>query len=207
MPLDGQLTVDAVTIDDFVAEHDEFLPDILKLDTQGSELSILEGAVRTLARVGMVEVEVEFAPIYQDQPLFGDVASFMADQGFELLYLNRAFVSRRQIYGGPSRGQVLFGDALFGKREDQLDRLTVHQQAKLAILLCQYGHLDIACQMVQELPEVDNLIPELRAVFVPGRGPAARALLMQVDKLLAVALHLRRYNHRATDSDRAWPIR
>ena len=45
----------------------------LKLDTQGSELAILEGAGRLLDDCLGIEVEVEFAPLYIGQPLFTDV--------------------------------------------------------------------------------------------------------------------------------------
>jgi len=206
MPIDSTVELPATTIDRFVAEHPDLAPDMLKLDTQGSELSILQGASSTLARVGLVEVETEFFPLYEGQPLFGDVARFLMDQGFELLYLNRVFFSRRQIYAGPSRGQVLFADALFGKREDRLHDFTLEQRAKYAILLCQYGHLDIAWQMIRDCPPVGD-IPGFSSIFGPRTSRPARALLMQLDKLLALALHLRRDNQRNTDSDRSWPIR
>jgi FkbM family methyltransferase len=42
--------------------------DYLKIDTQGSELEILEGALETLKATSLVELEVEFSPIYQGQP-------------------------------------------------------------------------------------------------------------------------------------------
>jgi FkbM family methyltransferase len=60
--------------------------DFLKLDTQGSELDILHGGVRTLEDgVLGVEVEVEFLPLYEGQPLFPDVHQFMVRRGFELM--------------------------------------------------------------------------------------------------------------------------
>jgi Methyltransferase FkbM domain len=58
--------------------------DFIKLDTQGSELEILQGGVRALAGVRCVEVEVEFNPIYRGQPLFYEVDAFMRGQGFVL---------------------------------------------------------------------------------------------------------------------------
>src|SRR5205823_10744881 len=45
-------------------------PHFIKLDVQGAELPILEGAGDTLQSVIGIEVEVEFAPVYQHQPLF-----------------------------------------------------------------------------------------------------------------------------------------
>src|SRR3954470_18825766 len=47
--------------------------DFLKLDIQGAELDVLRGATKTLANTLVVESEVEFLPLYKDQPLFGDL--------------------------------------------------------------------------------------------------------------------------------------
>src|SRR5262245_9113584 len=56
-------------------------PDILKIDTQGTELDILKGAGRLLDRTFAVELEVEFVPQYQNQALFADIDAFMRSQG------------------------------------------------------------------------------------------------------------------------------
>jgi hypothetical protein len=58
--------------------------DVLKADTQGSELDVLAGAVETLRHVRALELEVEFNPIYDHQPLFGDIDRFLRDRGFVL---------------------------------------------------------------------------------------------------------------------------
>lgn len=58
--------------------------DFIKIDTQGSELEILKGATITLQGVRCLEVEVEFNPIYLDQPLFSDVDQFLRKAGFVL---------------------------------------------------------------------------------------------------------------------------
>ncbi|HEX3794065.1 MAG TPA: FkbM family methyltransferase [Acidimicrobiales bacterium] len=199
---------EALTLDTFLSGHDDLRPDLLKLDTQGTELEILQGAQASLARIGLIEVEVEFIEQYEGQPLFGDIASYMSEQGFELLYLSRVFANRNKVYEGPSRGQLVYGDALFGRREDKLDDFTNVRLAKYIILLCQYGHMDIAWQILQEHPEVKALVPKLTSVF-RSRPPnrIARGALMQVDKALAMGLHARRYNQRGMDTDRAWPIR
>jgi FkbM family methyltransferase len=61
-------------------------PSFMKLDTQGSELDILKGArERGLDSVIGIEIEVEFVPLYQNQPLFADVDVFLRAAGFELV--------------------------------------------------------------------------------------------------------------------------
>lgn len=80
----GTQTVELTTLDDWMDDSEFDEAHVVKLDTQGSELDILRGAERTLAHVRMLEVEVELNPIYEGQPLFGDVDRFMREQGFVL---------------------------------------------------------------------------------------------------------------------------
>jgi FkbM family methyltransferase len=58
--------------------------DYLKLDTQGSELDILQGSTELLESVRIIDLEVEFNPIYQGQPTFSEVDQFLAKKGFML---------------------------------------------------------------------------------------------------------------------------
>jgi len=57
-------------------------PDFIKLDIQGAELAVLQHGRSTLSRALVVECEVEFVPLYRDQPLSGDVQCFMRAEGF-----------------------------------------------------------------------------------------------------------------------------
>src|SRR5690349_17853274 len=65
------------TLDEWSASNATPDIDFIKLDTQGAELDVLCGGDRTLATVRALEVEVEFNPIYMNQPLFGDVDKFL----------------------------------------------------------------------------------------------------------------------------------
>jgi hypothetical protein len=62
--------------------------DALKLDVQGSELAVLRGAPRALETALAVQVEVEFNPIWDGQPLFGDVDALLRAAGFVLWRLD-----------------------------------------------------------------------------------------------------------------------
>ena len=81
---DGEEVVTITTLDDWLAGSAFDEVHVLKLDTQGSELGVLEGAERELANVRVLEIEVELNPIYAGQPLFGDVDRFLRDRGFVL---------------------------------------------------------------------------------------------------------------------------
>src|SRR5262249_21149931 len=66
---------------------DDVLPnreiDYLKIDVQGGELKVLEGAPRLLPTTLVAEIEVEFLQLYRDQPLFADIDIHMREAGFQ----------------------------------------------------------------------------------------------------------------------------
>jgi len=77
------------TIDDIALMRRE-APDSLIIDAQGAGLAILEGASKALAStIVSVRVEVEFIPLYTDQPLFDQVWAFMRSRGFRLVRLEK----------------------------------------------------------------------------------------------------------------------
>ena len=80
----GETEVELQTLDGWTAAEGVDRVDYLKADTQGSELDILRGAERTLESVRVVQVEVEFNPIYRGQPLFADVDRYLRGHGFVL---------------------------------------------------------------------------------------------------------------------------
>lgn len=57
-------------------------PDMIKLDTQGSELDILTGAGNLLANTKVVYMEVSIHQYNENAPLIGDVLAFMKEHGF-----------------------------------------------------------------------------------------------------------------------------
>lgn len=102
----GETDVDLVPLDDLNLEAH-----FIKLDTQGSELDILKGAVRTLTHVLGLEIEVAFQEIYANQPLFDDVKRFLGAQGFEFFDFTTQYRYNRIALN--RTGQLAFADALF----------------------------------------------------------------------------------------------
>jgi FkbM family methyltransferase len=80
----GTATVEVMALDGWCAAAGVPAVDVLKVDTQGSELDVLAGAERTLGAVRAVEVEVEFNELYAGAPLFADVDRYLRSQGFAL---------------------------------------------------------------------------------------------------------------------------
>jgi FkbM family methyltransferase len=83
-----RVPIELETLDSWCEEHDVVFH-AMKLDVQGSELDVLRGAEEQLRHTVMLEVEVEFNPIYRGVPLFGDVDGFLRGHGFSLWRLGQ----------------------------------------------------------------------------------------------------------------------
>jgi FkbM family methyltransferase len=82
----GKLDVPVCSLDQICDERNISKIDILKMDIQGCELMALRGARRLLERqaIRLVFCEVLFAPLYQGQAYYHDVASILSGYGFQL---------------------------------------------------------------------------------------------------------------------------
>lgn len=115
------VAVETTRLDDL----DDLRADYLKLDVQGSELEILRHGITKLTETLVIECEVEFLPLYRDQPLFCDIQSFLRDQGFVLHKLidcaGRPFRPYRQANPHLPMSQLLWADAVFVRDFTRLD--------------------------------------------------------------------------------------
>jgi FkbM family methyltransferase len=59
-------------------------PDLIKLDVQGFELEVLKGAESHLDSVQFLIAEVSFKEYYHKQPLFLDIANYLAQHHFSI---------------------------------------------------------------------------------------------------------------------------
>jgi lipopolysaccharide transport system ATP-binding protein len=105
--------IDVTTLNDWARDTGVARIDYIKLDTQGSELEILRGAGALLESIRCIDVEVEFNPIYLDQPLFADVDRFLRQNGFVLWQLgNMVHYSHRLGSNSPiGEASIHFDDA------------------------------------------------------------------------------------------------
>lgn len=122
--------------------------DFMKIDTQGHELPILKGSVDYLYNAIGLEIEVEFAQLYRNQPLFNQVDTFVRENDFELFDIRRYFWKRKgSINTGGQKGQLVFGDALYFKTPEQILLMNNITQEKIIRSICVYlvyGYLDLA---------------------------------------------------------------
>lgn len=144
-------TVDTVRLDDI---RETAGLDLLKIDIQGGELMAFRNAEARLADALVIQTEVEFLPLYVDQPLFGDVDVFLRGRGFAF-HRFHPLVSRvvvptlldNDIYAGMS--QSVWADAIYIRDLTRLDALSSRRLLTMATILhdC-YGSFDIAMHIL-----------------------------------------------------------
>ena len=72
----------ATTIDALIEAHGLALPDLIKVDTQGSELDILRGAGRALHQASLVYLECSLVECNEGGSLLKDYLDFMGEHEF-----------------------------------------------------------------------------------------------------------------------------
>lgn len=60
-------------------------PVLLKLDVQGYEKEVLNGSTGCLDKIDFLLFETSFVKMYENEPLFDEMHSFVKDLGFELI--------------------------------------------------------------------------------------------------------------------------
>jgi len=78
----------------------------LKLDVQGYERAVLDGAADTLTRTYVLEIELSLAPLYEGSPLYTEMIARLDALGFRL-------VSWEDVFIDPETRYVLQADGLF----------------------------------------------------------------------------------------------
>lgn len=93
------------TLDDVLAEANIDRVDLLKIDVQGAEHLVIQGAADTLKSTSMVWTEVSFKSLYETSAAFSDICELLTGANFKLFELEPGF-------RGPD-GELLQADALF----------------------------------------------------------------------------------------------
>jgi FkbM family methyltransferase len=81
------IEVELTTLDVFCREASVAQIDLLKMDVQGYELSVLKGAPEMLAgrKIGCIVLEVSFIPLYENQARLHDLISCLEGHEYDLM--------------------------------------------------------------------------------------------------------------------------
>lgn len=103
----GTEDVPVTTVDQLMQQHSLSAEQtMLKVDTQGYEDVVLDGAPNALKGLSVVQLELSMVELYAGQQLFGQMLERMTDTGFSLYALDPA-------YADPKTGQMLWADGIF----------------------------------------------------------------------------------------------
>jgi len=106
----GSETVDLRTLDSvstgFVTKTERIF---LKLDVQGFEYQVLQGATQFLKRVAGIQIELSLVPLYDGEHLFDPMLHDLEARGYELWSMVPGFVD-------PATSRLLQVDAIFFRK-------------------------------------------------------------------------------------------
>ena len=133
------------------------LIDFAKLDIQGSELTVLKNGKKKLENCLAIQLEVSFVCLYEDQPSFGEVDTWMRSKGYlphSFLRIKRWSISPT-IFNNDFRqpgNQLLESDIIYIKDPFRLDLLSDIQLKKF-ILISHYSFksVDLSVYLILEL--------------------------------------------------------
>ncbi|OLR92298.1 hypothetical protein BJP25_22455 [Actinokineospora bangkokensis] len=95
------------TVDDLLGTYG-YPPErtLLKIDVQGYEWEVLQGARAVLPALAAVQVELSLTPLYDGQRLMGDISDLLVAAGLELWAIEPGFCD-------PATGRMLQCDGVF----------------------------------------------------------------------------------------------
>lgn len=79
---------------------------MMKIDTQGFEKQVLEGAENSLKNIDILQLEMSLVPLYENEMLYLDMIHYLSSKGFHLYSLESGF-------SNPKTGQLLQADGIF----------------------------------------------------------------------------------------------
>jgi len=153
-----ECAVNTKTLDELCSEYNITFPDVLSMDTQGTELEILKGASNALKNTVAVLTEVAFIPIYKDQPLFKDIDEYLIKHGFIFcrFYAEHADMSPyRAPIGARGKGLMVAADAIYLKSPeyicngDETNEEKNRMLLKLSYVALSYGMLEYSLKCIK----------------------------------------------------------
>jgi FkbM family methyltransferase len=154
------INLETTTLDILMDKHkpEFFMPDFISMDTQGSELEILDGSPVCTDNALAVVLETEFLEFYEDQPCFEDVLKSMKNKGFD--FIRFTSIAAKNCYRYPielrSSGRLTEADALFIRSPEFLEntnRFNAISFYKLAFIYLSFDMLEPALECIRKIDE------------------------------------------------------
>lgn len=192
----AEIELDTINLDYFFKKHHYSHLDFIKVDVEGSELAVFEGAMQSLKEKCVLGLKSEFwwEPMIKNQPSFAEMDIYLREQGFRFFDLQLHYYSRNALPGGigtqilartatninigfTREGQAMTGDAIYFRdpvHEFKTGQFTIewndHNILRLAGLYCIFGYYDSAIELVQFYRDkftLDLDVDKLIDLFLP----------------------------------------
>lgn len=82
---------------------------MLKIDTQGYEKNVIDGAIESLKKIEIIQLEMSIAPLYENEILLVEMIEYLRKIGFMVFSFENGF-------SNPITGQLLQVDGIFVKK-------------------------------------------------------------------------------------------
>jgi FkbM family methyltransferase len=139
--------------------------DFLKMDAQGAERDVLAHGRTKLGETVVIQTEVSFVPLYQGQPVFGEMDLMLRELGFlpHCVTGTKIWPIAPMVVGDqPNRGirQLLETDMVYVRDFSRPENMSVEQWKHLALVAhhC-YGSYDLALKAIITLTGM-GAVPE-----------------------------------------------
>lgn len=148
--------------------------DLLKIDIQGAETMVFDHGMTKIGTAVAVHTEVNFFPLYEGQPSFGDVDVALRKAGFvphSFYHTVKRFVRSglSRTVEGLKPSHLLDGDIVYFRDLSAADDLSVDQLARMALIADGiYGFYDYALRCVEEIGKKKRINEEDVARYVDG---------------------------------------
>jgi len=181
-----KMSIDTVTLTDLLKNFKNTLPVIIKLDTQGTELSILEGAQELLNSNRIIGIELESTllaePIMNGSGKFWQVCEFLEKWGFELLDIDIiTSTSHLKIKNQFNKDYLNECDALFVLRRDIAKKLSINHRM---VLLSLYSSYRFYKEVLTFLELDDELV-----YFLNSKGFPVKNIMVEIREKLNIVLN------------------
>jgi len=146
--------------------------DVLKMDIQGAELTVLKNSIEKLKDCLVIQLEVSYISLYENQPSFGDVDVWMRSQG----YVPHCFLDIKRWSIAPTifndnfrvpGNQLLESDIVYIKDPLELKLLSVQQLIKfVAITHYALKSFDLSMFLLLELARRKEAPPNIQNIYL-----------------------------------------
>ena len=146
--------------------------DFLKMDVQGAEREVLAHGRAKLNESVVIQTEVSFVPLYQGQPVFGEIDLALRELGFlpHAVTGTKIWPIAPMVVGNaPNRGirQLLETDMIYVRDFSRPENMSAEQWKHLALVAhhC-YGSYDLALKAIVTLIELGAVPKDANARYL-----------------------------------------